>query len=461
MAKKNWLIVASLFTVALFAGVLLPVGIAPDVVTPEPTYTELVSFAVTGGGEGYTNLTNLAIEQDLYVGDEANIVSGLEVGGALTVTGGISTQAMSLKSIQFDTAEYSPTYSLGRMWWDSLDQTVAVDVNDGADRVTLQIGQEQHALFRNNTGSDIPNGTALFANGSLGQRVTASLSKADLITTSAVGGMATQLVVKNTQGVASTFGLVRGLNTSNWSEGDFLYLSPSVSGALTNTIPTSGYNVRVGVVLRSHPTDGAIIIDPRQSPYEGDIVGGNYTEWEYNGFMQAAGTARPWMDFNFGVGAVRLGATSPDLINIASTTIRALGYNGASTPEMVDVSVELNHDYAEGTTLKPHVHWGPTTNAAGNVTWWMEYVIIADDTVASTSTTISATVAAPETAWEFGFTALPDIPCPACVIGNQVAVRFYRDPTHSSDTYAADAATLTFGFHVQVDTLGSRGVGTK
>jgi hypothetical protein len=44
-------------------------------------------------------------------------------------------------------------------------------------------------------------------------------------------------------------------------------------------------------------------------------------------------------------------------------------------------------------------------------------------------------------------------------IGDQIAFRFFRDPTQ--DDYAGDAVVTTIGFHIQVDALGSRNISSK
>jgi cytoskeletal protein CcmA (bactofilin family) len=53
-----------------------------------------LSFSATGSGEGYTNLTSLALSDDLYVGDDASIIGDLDVTGSTslgTVTLGATT----------------------------------------------------------------------------------------------------------------------------------------------------------------------------------------------------------------------------------------------------------------------------------------------------------------------------------------------------------------------------------
>lgn len=171
-----------------------------------------------------------------------------------------------------------------------------------------------------------------------------------------------------------------------------------------------------------------------------------------------------WIDFNFGIGALQRGAGAPDILNLNATSIDVLGFDGVNIVEDVGTTLELNHNWKEGTVLKPHVHWMPTTAAAGNVVWQLDYVLVnrtATGAVGAAATTITVTQAAGGVAWAPRLAEFADIVTTGLLIGTQMHVRLFRDPTVGGDTYGADAALATFGLHVQVDTLGSRQVAVK
>lgn len=187
----------------------------------------------------------------------------------------------------------------------------------------------------------------------------------------------------------------------------------------------------------------------------------NYAEFESNGFLKFVGGARAWIDYNFGVGALNRGAAAPDLINLSATSIETLGFDGVNTLEQVSTVLELNHNWAEATVLKPHIHWYPSTTGAGSVKWNMEYVIVASDGVVPASTTISVIQSGGGVAWTERFASFSDIVTTGFTIGSQMHIRIFRDPTDGDDDYGADAALATFGLHVLLDTLGSREVASK
>jgi len=195
----------------------------------------------------------------------------------------------------------------------------------------------------------------------------------------------------------------------------------------------------------------------------GDVPGGNYAEFDAGGFLTFHGAARVYIDFNFDVAQLRSGASAPDLIQFGSTGIDISGFDGNATLEQVDFGLELQHSWAEGTVIQPHVHWYPSTADAGNVIWYLEYSFTnpTDAVAGASSLTINTgAIAAGGVAWSNHFTNFPTISLPALLIGTQAHFKFYRNPT-GSDTYPADAAVATIGLHVILNTLGSRGISTK
>lgn len=149
--------------------------------------------------------------------------------------------------------------------WNATDFTLDMPLNG----VTVQLGQETVARILNNTGSTLLNGKVVRVTGASGQRLTAALAdNSSDITSATILGIMTQDVLNNQQGFATITGLVRGLNTSSFAEGDVLYLGSS--GAVTNVKPlTPLHLVTVGYCVRSHATQGSIFSHP-QNGYELD-----------------------------------------------------------------------------------------------------------------------------------------------------------------------------------------------
>lgn len=162
--------------------------------------------------------------------------------------------------IQLDINRQPPTHQEGQIYWDPNDKTISAQT-DKQD-VTLQIGQEMFLRVTNKTGLTITNGQVVYINGAQGNRPTITLAKADAEETSmGVIGVVTSDIEDNGTGYATTFGLVRDLDTSTFSAGDVIFLSATTAGAFVNVKPaTPNHNVNIGRIVRSNDTDGVIFV---------------------------------------------------------------------------------------------------------------------------------------------------------------------------------------------------------
>ena len=157
----------------------------------------------------------------------------------------------------------APSYAEGKVFYDSMAKTLVA--YDDISGTSTNLGQELNLRARNNTGVTIPNGSVVYISGATGQNPTIALARANSLSTSVTIGIATHDILNNTVGKITTFGLVNELNTSAFTDGQILYVSPTTAGVLTSTIPTSpNYTAYVCVVLHSHVTQGKIFVRPEQ-----------------------------------------------------------------------------------------------------------------------------------------------------------------------------------------------------
>jgi hypothetical protein len=170
-------------------------------------------------------------------------------------------------------ANTPPVHTEGAMWYDEGNKALAVWVDE--PDVTLQLGQEIWARARNTTGTTIADGAPVYVSGALGNKPLISLAVATSGTELEhyVLGLATHSIEDVSNGFVTSFGIVRGLNTTGtpvsetWVTGDELYLSPTTAGILTNIKPNSpDFVVLIGVVLYAHVTQGEIMVDIREIP---------------------------------------------------------------------------------------------------------------------------------------------------------------------------------------------------
>jgi hypothetical protein len=129
--------------------------------------------------------------------------------------------------------------------------------NDGVvDKAeTVQI------IVRNSTGVTLTKGQIVYLSGATGNRPNAVLSQANAeATSSKTIGWVTANINNNSDGYIGVSGSAHDLDTSAFTAGDALWLSPTVAGGITATMPTQpDHAVFIGYCARSHPTQGRIV----------------------------------------------------------------------------------------------------------------------------------------------------------------------------------------------------------
>ena len=185
-------------------------------------------------------------------------------------TGDVTVSVGTQPYLDFDT---TPSYTdqLGRIGWNESDQTLNIGMEYG---VVQQVGEETYARVRNSTGVTIPNGTAVgFAGAATDAlEVAPYIADGSQPTLYILGIMTHDLPDTGEKGYCTTWGFVRDVDTSAFSQGDVLYVSTTVAGELTNVKPTAPNNViPIAAVVNVGATDGVIFVRPtiEQQSYYG------------------------------------------------------------------------------------------------------------------------------------------------------------------------------------------------
>ena len=161
---------------------------------------------------------------------------------------------------------------------------------------------------------------------------------------------------------------------------------------------------------------------------------------------------------------LRPSSSQPDIDEFKDTNGDDTGIEtfAFDTGEKVSGSFEMQHDYKEGSDFVFHIHWQGIAAPAGgtdNVQWQLIYTYGSDDTVLPAVTTIVVERAF-TTQYEFVRSDFPAITGTNYIIGDQLLFQLSRISA-STDEYAGDALIATVGVHYQIDTIGSRLIGTK
>jgi hypothetical protein len=211
----------------------------------------------------------------------------------------ISGSIANVDYIDFNTGSATPAYKSGRVFFDNVDGALSV-YNAEAD-ITLQVGQESWVRVFNE-GTTITNGTAVRLIGSHGDVPLIVRAQSQQVSGSALGdnqiiGLATHTIETNSIGYVTTQGLVRGLNTNGFVDGDLLFASSS-AGLLTNVIPQAPFEViQVGVCVKAGPgASGIIFVFPTQPTDFGDLASAERGTYQYGDLWsyQQTGSVGVW-----------------------------------------------------------------------------------------------------------------------------------------------------------------------
>lgn len=173
---------------------------------------------------------------------------------------------------------------IGDVRYSTESKTLEVKVSD---TVSIQLGQEMQTRVKNDAGVQIDNGQLVYIDSAAGANPLAkiaSTSNSDIA--QRTFGMATENIANNGFGAITTEGLVRDVNTSNFVEGDMLWLG--INGAVTNIEPVAPTpKISVGMVLRSNVNSGVIYVKIRaiarnqklSDVYAPTLTGGDVLRW--------------------------------------------------------------------------------------------------------------------------------------------------------------------------------------
>lgn len=153
------------------------------------------------------------------------------------------------------------------------------------------------------------------------------------------------------------------------------------------------------------------------------------------------------------------GATNPSF-GVITGNIQGLLFNAAAMNQVwCDFHVE--HDYAMGTKMYPHVHWMPITTHTGTVRWSIEYTvakghgqgafhapvtIYIEQTVSVNSNKVHLIAEASDA---------QAIPATYLEPDSFVKVRVFRDAAHPNDTFPEVVHAWCCDLHYQMVRLGT------
>lgn len=186
-----------------------------------------------------------------------------ELANQLALKLNITGSNSNIDLLQFNVNTLVALTQIGQLRWNNTERTLELKLSND---VTLQIGKETLLRAMNKETITILNGKACYVSGGAGSNVYTKLAtNTDGLIAQATIGVATEDLTANESGYICTEGIVGGINTNAWNEGDVLYLG--TNGDLINVEPVAPTpKIFIGVVLRKHLTLGSIYVKVRAVP---------------------------------------------------------------------------------------------------------------------------------------------------------------------------------------------------
>ena len=182
-------------------------------------------------------------------------------------TGAAVWAIQQIDYLDFNTAA-GHTVAEGELAWNNTDGTIDLGMQGGLKN---KIGHQLFVKARNNSGSAITKGSVVKVVGVAGGFIGINLAQGDSDANSATAfGIVAEDIADASNGFVGINGIIHGLNTNAFTEGDVLYLSPTVAGTFTNVKPVAPQHaVVIGYVAKKSATDGHILMHV-QNGYELD-----------------------------------------------------------------------------------------------------------------------------------------------------------------------------------------------
>jgi hypothetical protein len=174
----------------------------------------------------------------------------------------------SLNAVEFDITPATLPTAQGTLYWDNADNAQTLSLVMEGGNAIQQIGEEIY--YRVKCSAAITEGQGVMLTGTVGASGGLTAAPASGLTKSTAYlfmGVATESGALNDWIYITSFGIVRGINTTGgaeaWVDGQILYYNPAVAGGLTDTEPAApAAKIQVAAVVYA-ASNGSIFVRPR------------------------------------------------------------------------------------------------------------------------------------------------------------------------------------------------------
>lgn len=282
------------------------------------------------------NVDNVEINNNTISSTNANGNINIDPNGTGVVD--IPSPVVNVEYLGLDTTPSVTPTAAGSLSWNSGDGTADLILNSD---VTLQIGQENLVKVFNNSASTITNGQVVAVNGAQGQRPAVVLADADTEALSAATlGVATEDIASGAEGFVTTFGIVRGVNTTGFTDGQPIYLSQT-AGQFTHTRPSApAHTVFLGWVLKINAASGELFLNISNGWEIDELHNVKITDVQNNDLLQYTTSGPYW--HNVAPSTITVGSATT-ATNLAAGAVNQIAYQtGAGATSFITAPTVAN-----------------------------------------------------------------------------------------------------------------------
>ena len=224
-----------------------------------------ISLTTVGssGPATYSNLTGV-----FNIPNYGSALTGYVPYTGATQDVNIGTYGLITDFVRYNLSSSNIPSAEGVMWWDNIERTIRLSLK--GNTYNLPIGESVVARVRNSTGGNLSRTAyqAVRVAGAQGQRLAVALAQANNDPNSASTlGLVCEDISTNQEGFIVNIGQIVNVDTTGslqgetWLDGNVLYLSPTIPGALTNVKPAAPqHTVIIGYVEYAHANNGKIYV---------------------------------------------------------------------------------------------------------------------------------------------------------------------------------------------------------
>jgi len=146
-------------------------------------------------------------------------------------------------------------------------------------------------------------------------------------------------------------------------------------------------------------------------------------------------------------------ASAAQLVDINSTGVYAYSFVNGLTRE-INFICQLTHQWQQGSTIEPHIHWCPNNTNTGNVSLTLDYWITNLGQTIASSTRVPLIVNADGTPYKHQLASFGEVSAVGKTVSCMFGGKITRLGGSTADSYTGDFFILNVDLHIKKDRWG-------